>query len=90
MMRTQKKSIKVKRKKYCQHHGTCGLSMDKCTTLKALVKQAKQNFQKKKGSPCMRSTSKKHTEELRAFEKISVSNSDQESFNNSSSEEGKI
>ena len=39
-------------KKFCQNHGTCGHTMDQCTTLKALVKQAKQkqrkNFNKKK------------------------------------------
>ena len=31
---------------------------------------------------------KKHTEELYEFEKVSVSNSEQESFNSSSSKEG--
>ena len=43
-------------------------------------KQVKKAMKKKK----------KHTEELRVFEKISVPNSDQESFNSSSSEEGEI
>ena len=37
---------------FCQYHGTCGHTTDKCTTLKALVKQAKQkrskHFDKKK------------------------------------------
>ena len=39
-------------KKFCQYHGTCGHTVDQCTTLKALVKQAKQknskHFGKKK------------------------------------------
>ena len=38
-------------KKFCQYHGTCGYTADKCTTLKALDKQAKlkkgKHFQKK-------------------------------------------
>ena len=41
-----------KGKKFCQYHGTCGHTTEECTTLKALVKQAKQkkgkHFQKKK------------------------------------------
>ena len=36
----------------------------------------------------MKKKEKKHTEELFAFEKMNVSNSDQESFNSSSSKEG--
>ena len=39
-------------KKFCQYHGMCGHTTDQCTTLKALVKQAKQkknnHFDKKK------------------------------------------
>ena len=39
-------------RKFSQHHGTCGHTTDQCTTLKALVKQAKQkkskHFDKKK------------------------------------------
>ena len=39
-------------KKFCQHHGTCGHTMDECTTQKTLAKQAKQkkekHFEKKK------------------------------------------
>ena len=41
-----------KGKKFCQYYGTCGHTTDQCTTLKALVKQAKQkksrHFDKKK------------------------------------------
>ena len=44
-------------------------------------KQARKAFKQKK---------KKRTEELRAFEKISVFNSNQKSINNSSSEEGEV
>ena len=44
-------------------------------------KQVKKAMKKKK---------KKHTEELRTFEKMSVSNSDQESFISSSCEKGEI
>ena len=29
-------------KKFCQYQGTCGHTMDQCTTLKALVKQEKK------------------------------------------------
>ena len=32
----------LKRKTICQYHGTCGHTTDQCTTLKALVKHAKQ------------------------------------------------
>ena len=61
--RNQKRSKKVSKKKeesegkqegkkFCQYHGMCGHTTDECTTLKALVKQAKQkkgsHFQKKK------------------------------------------
>ena len=35
------------RKKFCQYHGKCSHSMDKCATLKALIKKAK--FNKSKG-----------------------------------------
>ena len=77
-----------------------------CTTLKAQVKQTKQQkgkyFQKKKMyikyevnimeqkqvKKAMIREKKKHTEELYEFEKVSVSNSEQESFNSSSSKEG--
>ena len=38
----------------------------------------------------MKKKKNKQTEELCAFEKISISESDQESFNSSSSEEGEI
>ena len=44
-------------------------------------KQVKKAIKKKKT---------KHTEELRSFEKISFNDSDQESFNSSSSEEGEV
>ena len=39
-------------KKFCRYHGMCGHTTDECTTLKTLVKQAKQkkgkHFEKKK------------------------------------------
>ena len=38
----------------------------------------------------MKKKKKKYTEELHGFEKMSVSNSDQESFNSSSSKEGEV
>ena len=97
-----------KRKKFCQYHGTCGHTTDECSTLKALVKKAKQkqgkHFQKKKRftkhevnvmvqkqvKRVMKKKKKMHTEELRALEKMSGSDSYQESFNGSSSEEGEI
>ena len=44
-------------------------------------KQVKKAMKKKK---------KKHTEELRAFKEMSVFDSDQESFNSSSSKEGNV
>ena len=31
------------RKKFCQYHGKCSHSTDKCTTLKAVIKKAKSN-----------------------------------------------
>ena len=84
----------------------CGHTTDECTTLKALVKQAKQkkgsHFQKKKRftkhevnimvqkqvKKVMKKNKKnKRTEELRAFEKMSVSDSGQESSDSSSSED---
>ena len=34
------------RKKFCQYHGKCSHSTSKCTTLKALIKQAKSNKSK--------------------------------------------
>jgi len=96
-----------KGKKFCQYHGTCGHTTDECTTLKALVKQAKQkkgsHFQKKKRftkhevnimvqkqvrKAMKKSKKKKRTEELRAFENMSVSDSGEESSDSSSSEEG--
>ena len=46
-----------------------------------IKKQVKKGMKQKK---------RKHTQELRAFEKMSVSDSDQESMNSSSSEEGEI
>ena len=116
--RNGKKSKKASKKKeesetktghkFCQYHGMCGHTTDECTTLKALVKQAKQkkgNFQKKKRftkhevnimvqkqvKKAMKKNKKsKRTEELRAFEKMSVSDSDQESSDSSSSEDGEI
>ena len=114
----KKKSKKGKKKedseeehvghKFCQYHGMCGHTTDECTTLKALVKQAKQkkgkHFQKKKRftkhevnimvqkevKKAMKKKKKKRTEDLRAFEKMSVSDSDQESSDSSSSEDGEI
>ena len=94
-------------KTFCQYYGTCGHTTDECTTLKVLVKQAKQkkgkHFQKKRFTKyevnimvqkqvkkAMKQKKKKHTEELHAFEKMSVSDSNQESFNSSSSEQGEI
>ena len=96
-------------RKFCQYHGMCGHTTDECTTLKALVKQAKQkkgnHFQKKKRftkhevnimvqkqvkKALKQNKKKKRTEELRAFENMSVSDSDQESSDSSSSEEGEI
>ena len=94
--------------KFCQYHGTCGHTTDECTTLKVLVKQAKQkkgnHFQKKKRftkhevnlmvqkqvKKAMKKKKKKRTEELRAFEKMSVSDSDQESSDSSSSKDRQI
>ena len=47
-----------KGKMFCQYHGTCGHTMDECTMLKTLVRQAKQkmgrHFEKKKGTPSTR------------------------------------
>ena len=117
--RNGKKSKKASKKKeesetktghkFCQYHGMCGHTTDECTTLKALVKQAKQkkgsHFQKKKRftkhevnimvqkqvKKAMKKNKKnKRTEELRAFENISVSDSGQESSDSSSSEDGEI
>ena len=34
------------KKKFCQYHGKCSHSTDKCTTLKALIKKAKSNKSK--------------------------------------------
>ena len=34
-------------KKNCQYHSTCGYTTDECTTLKAVVNQAKQKKEKK-------------------------------------------
>ena len=91
-------------KQFCQYHGACGHTTDQCTPLKILVKQAKQKnikqFHKMKRSvnimvqkqvkKVLKQKKRKHTETLNVFEKMSVSNSDQESFNSSSSEEGKV
>ena len=86
-------------KKFCQYHATCGYTADQCTTLKALVKQAKhkriKHFDKKKyGVKASQESSetekRKHTEEVRAFKKMSVTDSDQESMNSSSSEEDRV
>ena len=33
-------------KKYCQYHGTCGLSTNRCTLVKALVQKEKKKKQK--------------------------------------------
>ena len=116
--RNPKKSKKGKKKeaaeekeghKFCQYHGICGHTTDECTTLKALVKQAKQkkgnHFHKKKRftkhevnimvqkqvkKAMKKSKKKKRTEELRAFEKMSMSDSGQESSDSSSSEDGEI
>ena len=97
-----------KGKKFYQYHGTCGNTTDEFTTLKALVKQAKQKtgkyFQKKKrftkhevnimvqkqAKKALKQKKRKHTEELGAFKKMSVSNSDQESISSCSSEEDEI
>ena len=38
----------------------------------------------------MKNKKKKHTEKLRAFEKMNVADSDEESFNSSSGKEGEI
>ena len=93
-------------KKFCQYHGVCRYTTDQCTTLKALVKQSKQkkrkHFDKKKRFTIHEVNimvqkqvkkvldKRKRTGELPAFKKMSVSNSDQESMNSSSSKEGKV
>ena len=50
-----------KGKEFCHYHGTCGHTMDECTTLNSLVKQATQNkkeniSRKRKCTPNMRLT----------------------------------
>ena len=88
--------------KFCKYYDKCGQIIDKCTTLKALIKLAKQkrseHFKKEKESikqeinviaerKHWKKNKVKRTEELRVFETISVSNPNQESINSSSNEE---
>ena len=36
----------LQRKKFCQYHGKCSHSTERCNTLKALIKRAKSNKSK--------------------------------------------
>ena len=100
--------MNIRTKKNASKDGMYGHTTVKCTTFKALVKQAKlkkvKHFEKKKWytkdevnimaqkqvKKALKKMKKKHTEELRAFEKVGVFDSDQESINCSSSKNGKV
>ena len=56
----------LSRKKFCRYHGKCSHSTDECTTLKALIKQAKSN--KFKG--CKKGGEKTYTKyEVKVFKR---------------------